>query len=69
MANSLVRYDNNEGTQTQADAFTFKAVVDGLTESEVERLHISIYPEAYWSPLNVSCSVFLSEFSCGIGMK
>lgn len=53
MASRLVAYENNAVAEVQRDGFRFQAVVDGVAESDLADFDISIYPEAYWTPLKV----------------
>lgn len=50
--NGLVFYENTHTTDDPKDYFQFKAVINAV-ESTVNELDISIYPEAYWTPLKV----------------
>lgn len=63
MANRMVAYENNAVTDVQRDGFRVQAVVEGVTESELADFDISIYPEAYWTPLKVRLAIHFCHIS------
>ena len=62
MARRVVIYENRGTTDAQQDGFRFRAqVLPDMTQSEDALFEVAIYPEAYWTPLNVSnllCSIY-----------
>ena len=51
----LVGYENEDiMTDVGRDGFGYEAIVDDNTSSGLQHFDISIYPEAYWTPLLVS---------------
>ncbi|CAG7786715.1 unnamed protein product, partial [Allacma fusca] len=68
MAQGLVSYQNQGTTDAQQDAFHFRAVVQGVAQSEDTYFEVAIYPEAYWAPLSVGAngSVVVNENSSAV---
>jgi hypothetical protein len=63
MSLGVVVYENAAVTEVARDGFGFEALVEGEATSGVHQLDISIYPEAYWTPLSVSKQQFLSSLN------
>ena len=67
MARRVVIYENRGTTDAQQDGFRFRAqVLPDMTQSEDGFFEVAIYPEAYWTPLNVSnfYILYLPSYAC-----